>query len=518
MSSSRLDDTGEQPQSLFRHFDASKDGTLSFAEFRNAVRKGANLPRGTLPDNELKRLYRSIDVDKSGSISIDELTTFIWGERFASGGQLSSEENLPSSVEEDSKHGYGEEEEEDDDEEEEEEEEEEQQQQQQQQQQGEGEEKEMEGMVAGKGGLVVQQPQLLQQEADARGADASAPGAETRAVEAELSEGLRYILVELGLESFGAQLAASAVRTEGAVSRAPIAVLQGMGIKLGKALKLQHAAEAADDAAAATQGVREGQAREPHAAAATLSEPEPAPEQETVQETGRERESGTAPQTGRLELEPGVAAVDTSESLAPQQPEKERSPPEAMQSLAPLGHDTALALAAAAHEEELESARAAVCGEGGDPDFEEARALFRELDADGDGRLNRAELGSLVGRLAAAGATAPAQQQKLGDEELGEAINMMDTDSDGRVRFDEFYEWWREGLGSHALDSSSVCPVTRRCVHAFALVTAVHAAGGRGASAADARGAGGIGAPACRACTAAPLLWLAAQSLQLRGG
>ena len=86
---------GQDPRSLFDLYDTNNDGTLSFHEFQNAVRKGGNLTRHILPDKDLVKIYRAVDIDGNSSVSIDELTEFIWDE-----GEEAAEEQAVCSAEE----------------------------------------------------------------------------------------------------------------------------------------------------------------------------------------------------------------------------------------------------------------------------------------------------------------------------------------------------------------------------------------------------------------------------------
>jgi hypothetical protein len=72
---------GQDPAALFAHFDRDNDGHLDFEEFKNAVRKGGSIAQAQISDRELRRLFRRIDADGSGAIEIEELASFVWGER-----------------------------------------------------------------------------------------------------------------------------------------------------------------------------------------------------------------------------------------------------------------------------------------------------------------------------------------------------------------------------------------------------------------------------------------------------
>ena len=71
--------TGQDPTALFRHYDRDNSGELDMAEFTQAVRKGGKLTKNDITDGELRQLFRAIDEDGGGTISIDEMTEFVWG-------------------------------------------------------------------------------------------------------------------------------------------------------------------------------------------------------------------------------------------------------------------------------------------------------------------------------------------------------------------------------------------------------------------------------------------------------
>ena len=63
-----------------------------------------------------------------------------------------------------------------------------------------------------------------------------------------------------------------------------------------------------------------------------------------------------------------------------------------------------------------------------------ARSLFAELDEDGGGTLDAAEISAMAERLGA----------PLKKKELKEAMGVMDEDGSGEVDIDEFLMWWQE--------------------------------------------------------------------------
>lgn len=69
-------------------------------------------------------------------------------------------------------------------------------------------------------------------------------------------------------------------------------------------------------------------------------------------------------------------------------------------------------------------------------DARSLRKLFRQLDVDGSGALDREE----VKMLAAAGGKAMSERQ------LSDAMKQMDKDGSGEIDFEEFAEWWQHGI------------------------------------------------------------------------
>jgi Ca2+-binding EF-hand superfamily protein len=61
------------------------------------------------------------------------------------------------------------------------------------------------------------------------------------------------------------------------------------------------------------------------------------------------------------------------------------------------------------------------------------RAVFAELDADGSGSLDQAEVGLALAKIGRA----------ISDTELDAAMKEMDEDGGGEVELDEFAQWWR---------------------------------------------------------------------------
>ena len=73
------DHNGQNPAKLFEMYDSTNTGALEYDEFRNAVRKGGKITEAMLSERELEQLFDTVDVSVTGSISIDELTNFVWG-------------------------------------------------------------------------------------------------------------------------------------------------------------------------------------------------------------------------------------------------------------------------------------------------------------------------------------------------------------------------------------------------------------------------------------------------------
>jgi Ca2+-binding EF-hand superfamily protein len=80
-------------------------------------------------------------------------------------------------------------------------------------------------------------------------------------------------------------------------------------------------------------------------------------------------------------------------------------------------------------------------------DFEEHQdvvALFRDVDADGDGALQQSELATLLVRLRAKATGSAPEEEWLSPtvEEVSKAMEFMDLDGNGSVSIEEFIEWW----------------------------------------------------------------------------
>jgi hypothetical protein len=52
---------------------------LDELEFKTAVRKAGQITATMMSDKAVLRLFNAVDTDGSGSVTIEELTTFLWG-------------------------------------------------------------------------------------------------------------------------------------------------------------------------------------------------------------------------------------------------------------------------------------------------------------------------------------------------------------------------------------------------------------------------------------------------------
>ena len=71
---------GQDPGRLFKAYDRDGSGQLDFTEFKAAIRKGGHMTVAMISDDDLKRMFDSLDKDRSGDVGIEELTGFVWGE------------------------------------------------------------------------------------------------------------------------------------------------------------------------------------------------------------------------------------------------------------------------------------------------------------------------------------------------------------------------------------------------------------------------------------------------------
>ena len=65
-------------------------------------------------------------------------------------------------------------------------------------------------------------------------------------------------------------------------------------------------------------------------------------------------------------------------------------------------------------------------------------AVFRQIDVDGSGSLDREELRQLLKKLG---------QTKIKDQHITELMDELDVDGDGEVSYEEFEQWWRRNGG-----------------------------------------------------------------------
>jgi len=79
LQSLSYDKGGQNPQKLFQHYDTDNSGALDYGEFTRAIRKGGKVTKQWMSDTELGKLFNLIDADRDGTISIEQLTRFIWG-------------------------------------------------------------------------------------------------------------------------------------------------------------------------------------------------------------------------------------------------------------------------------------------------------------------------------------------------------------------------------------------------------------------------------------------------------
>ncbi len=70
-------DGGQDWEKLFEQYDRDGSGELDRAEFMQAIRRDAGVPRSVFSDEDLVRLFDKIDVDGSGEISAEEFSNFI---------------------------------------------------------------------------------------------------------------------------------------------------------------------------------------------------------------------------------------------------------------------------------------------------------------------------------------------------------------------------------------------------------------------------------------------------------
>uniref|UniRef100_A0A7S0P749 EF-hand domain-containing protein n=1 Tax=Calcidiscus leptoporus TaxID=127549 RepID=A0A7S0P749_9EUKA len=62
---------------VFRKAASDGSGNITFDEFSGVVRQDLKLKKSTLPDAQLQRLWRSLDVDSSGFVVMQEIGLFL---------------------------------------------------------------------------------------------------------------------------------------------------------------------------------------------------------------------------------------------------------------------------------------------------------------------------------------------------------------------------------------------------------------------------------------------------------
>ena len=67
--------------------------------------------------------------------------------------------------------------------------------------------------------------------------------------------------------------------------------------------------------------------------------------------------------------------------------------------------------------------------------------MFDRYDVTGDGKIGPRELAAMCSGLGKA----------LTEEQLQQALTVLDADGDGLIGFGEFYEWWKAGISTEAL-------------------------------------------------------------------
>ena len=80
---------GQDPGKLFKQFNTDNSGHLDVLEFRNAVRKAGQITQEMMSDKAIMRLFREMDTDGGGSVTVEDLTGFLWGASPASSPNVS---------------------------------------------------------------------------------------------------------------------------------------------------------------------------------------------------------------------------------------------------------------------------------------------------------------------------------------------------------------------------------------------------------------------------------------------
>lgn len=70
-------DKGVDWQKLFRYYDTDNSGAIGMIEFKRLLRGDAKISVSQLPDNSVRALYNSIDLDGSGEIDAQEFIAWV---------------------------------------------------------------------------------------------------------------------------------------------------------------------------------------------------------------------------------------------------------------------------------------------------------------------------------------------------------------------------------------------------------------------------------------------------------
>eukprot|EP01045_Picozoa_sp_COSAG04_P017904 COSAG04_NODE_1619_length_6138_cov_47.625766_4_plen_686_part_01 len=72
------DHTGQNPDKLYSTLDRDHDGTVSFVEFKRAVRATGKLTEADMPEEAMRKIFNRLDTDSDGMLSQAELEQFVW--------------------------------------------------------------------------------------------------------------------------------------------------------------------------------------------------------------------------------------------------------------------------------------------------------------------------------------------------------------------------------------------------------------------------------------------------------
>ena len=62
---------------LFQHYDRDNSGELDMDEFLSALRRDAKVPRGSVPDEQLRDVFYRVDADNSGTVDTQEFAEWL---------------------------------------------------------------------------------------------------------------------------------------------------------------------------------------------------------------------------------------------------------------------------------------------------------------------------------------------------------------------------------------------------------------------------------------------------------